>query len=241
LRARRTLREIPAAADRGDAYVQNALHSGRAGGGPARHRSSSAGGRPAGALSCLRRRERAAESHGRLSASRVRVRRRLQLCAQRGGPLDLRFDLAYAEHNASNRLIASGQQTTNIQVDGGTGSFWSATGNLVYRVPLGRAVRAYALAGVGAYHERIELTQSLYISGAYGGAYYCDPFYYYCDGVAPADVVASHDVTKFGWNAGIGIEFPLYYGGAWFIEARYHRIETTHPIEYIPLEIGYRF
>jgi opacity protein-like surface antigen len=160
---------------------------------------------------------------------------------QRGGPLDLRFDLAYAEHNASNRLIASGQQTTNIQVDGGTGSFWSATGDLVYRVPLGRAVRAYALAGVGAYHERIELTQSLYISGAYGGAYYCDPFYDYCDGVAPADVVASHDVTKFGWNAGIGIEFPLYYGGAWFIEARYHRIETTHPIEYIPLEIGYRF
>ena len=54
-------------------------------------------------------------------------------------------------------------------------------------------------------------------------------------------LVASSGVTKFGWNAGVGVEFALPYGQAWFIEARYHRISTDRPIEYVPIAIGYRF
>ena len=154
----------------------------------------------------------------------------------RYSPLDFRFDVSYSEHQATNYFLDLGQQAANTQVDNGTGSFWSGTGNLVYHVPLAYGVRAYGIAGIGVYHERVELTQY----NPYGGYYYCDPFLGYCDAGADA-LVASSGVTKFGWNAGLGVEFVLPYGQAWFLEARYHRISTDTPVEYIPIAIGYRF
>ena len=48
-------------------------------------------------------------------------------------------------------------------------------------------------------------------------------------------------MTKIGWNAGVGVEFKLPYRGSWFVEARYTRINTNTPIEFIPIEVGYRF
>lgn len=163
-----------------------------------------------------------------------------------GSPLDLSFDLSYSDHNATNSFVNVNQQATNGQVDSGRGTFWSATGNLVFHVPLGYA-RAYAIGGVGAYHERIELTQTF----LFGGGLFCDPFTGFCEGGFDVgqSVVASHDVTKFGWNAGVGVEFPMLigygrryaYGPSWFIEARYHRINTPMATEYVPIEIGLRY
>lgn len=160
------------------------------------------------------------------------------LTPSRGDPLDLRFDLSYSEHNASTNLINAGQQSTNVYIDGGNGQIWSANGNLVYNVPFMYGVRAYGIAGVGVYHARVELTQS---DPLYGGYFYCDPFSGYCDGGYGSAVVESNGVTKFGWNAGIGVEFDLPFRRSWFIEARYHRIDTSTPIEYIPITVGYRF
>ena len=156
----------------------------------------------------------------------------------RSSPLDLRFDLSYSAHNATNYLLELGQQAANTAVDNGTGTFWSGTGNLVLHVPLAYGVRAYGIAGIGVYHSRVELTQY----DPYGYGYYnCDPFSGFCQGVGGSLLVASSGVTKFGWNAGVGVEFELPYGRAWFIESRYHRINTTAPIEYVPITIGYRF
>lgn len=155
----------------------------------------------------------------------------------RSSPLDVRFDVSYSSHNASNYLLNLGQQTANTQVDNGTGSFWSGTGNLVYHVPLAYGVRAYGVGGIGVYHARVELTQY----DPYGGYFYCDPFSGFCETSGGNVLVASNGVTKFGWNAGVGVEFALPYGQAWFIEARYHRISTDKPIEYAPIVIGYRF
>jgi opacity protein-like surface antigen len=155
----------------------------------------------------------------------------------RDSPLDLRFDLSYSEHQASNYLLNLGQQAANTEVDNGTGAFWSGTGNLVYHIPLAYGVRAYGIAGAGVYHARVELTQY----DPYGGYYYCDPFSGFCGGTSGDLLVSSSGVTKFGWNAGVGVEFALPYGNAWFIEARYHRINTGTPIEYVPITVGYRF
>lgn len=155
----------------------------------------------------------------------------------RYAPLDVRFDFSYSAHQATNNLLDLGQQAANTQVDNGTGSFWSGTGNLVYHVPLAYGVRAYGIAGAGVYHARVELTQY----DPYGGYYYCDPFSGFCDIGGTNTLVSSSGVTKFGWNAGLGVEFDLPYGRAWFIEARYHRISTDKPIEYLPIAIGYRF
>jgi len=155
----------------------------------------------------------------------------------RASPFDFRVDISYSEHNASNYLLDLGQQAANTEVDNGTGSFWSGTANVVYHVPIVYGVRAYGIAGAGVYHERVELTQY----DPYGGYYTCDPFLGYCNGVAADALVASRGVTKFGWNAGAGVEFALPYGQSWFIEARYHRISNDRPIEFIPITIGYRF
>jgi opacity protein-like surface antigen len=155
----------------------------------------------------------------------------------RDSPLDARFDVSYSQHNATNYLLDLGQQAANTSVDSGTGSFWSGTGNLVYHVPLAYGVRAYGIAGVGVYHSRVELTQY----DPYGGYFYCDPFSGFCANGGSNALVASSGATKFGWNAGAGVEFALPYGQAWFIEARYHRISTDTPIEYVPIAIGYRF
>lgn len=155
----------------------------------------------------------------------------------RNSPLDLRFDLNYSEHNATSNLLNINQQATNIEINNGTGSFWSGTGNLEYHVPIAYGVRGYGIAGIGAYHARVELTQAVPFGYGY---YYCDPFSGFCYGSGDA-LVASQGVTKFGWNAGVGVEFALPYGQSWFIEARYHRISTDTPIEYVPIEVGFRF
>lgn len=155
----------------------------------------------------------------------------------RASPIDFRFDVSYSQHQATNYLLDLGQQTANTQVDYGTGSFWSGTGNVLYHVPLAYGVRAYGIAGIGVYHERVELAQY----DPYGGYYYCDPFADYCEGGNVGLLVSSSGVTKFGWNAGVGVEFALPYGRAWFLEARYHRIDTAAPIEFVPITIGYRF
>jgi opacity protein-like surface antigen len=151
-------------------------------------------------------------------------------------PLEFSFDLNYSQHNASTQLINAGQQATNIQINDGTGQFWSGTANVAYRFPLAYGVHGYGIAGIGAYHARVDLTQVV----PYGD-YYCDPFYDFCYGGFGNAVVSSNSVTKFGWNAGVGVEFLLPYGNSWFIETRYHRISTSTPIEYLPIEIGYRF
>jgi opacity protein-like surface antigen len=152
-------------------------------------------------------------------------------------PLDLRVDLNYSEHVATSNLLNIGQQAANTEIDNGTGSFWSGTANLEYHVPIVYGVRAYGIAGVGAYHSRVELTQQVPFGYGY---YYCDPFSGFCDGSGNA-LVSSTGVTKFGWNAGAGVEFALPYGQSWFIEARYHRISTDQPIELVPITVGYRF
>ncbi len=156
----------------------------------------------------------------------------------RGGPFDVRVDFAYADNRATHQLIDAGQQQTSYEIDDGRGTFTSLTVNGVYRIPLGSGVRAYGIAGVGVYHSDLSLTQRVLVGGTY-----CDFYWGYCyPGVAGGDlVVASDATTRFGWNAGLGVEFPLYYGQAWFIEARFNRIETARPIEYVPITVGFRF
>jgi opacity protein-like surface antigen len=153
----------------------------------------------------------------------------LSLTPQRGSPFSLRFDFDYAQNNATHQLLNEGAQQ-GAYAYGGTTSLTSVTANGVYKVPLGGGVRAYGVAGVGAYNARVDFNQ-----GGYG---YCNPFWGYCYGYGygPSD-----STTKFGWNAGLGVEFPLYYGQAWFIEARFNRIETQQAIEYVPITVGFRF
>lgn len=155
------------------------------------------------------------------------------LVPEPGAPLSLRFDVDFNDNRATRQVIDSGAQQLDTYVF--DGSVWSTavTANAVYRVPFGAGVRGYLIGGVGVYYTQVDLNQ-----GGDGGGY-CNPFWGYCVGYGPS--YASQSTTKFGWDAGLGVEFPLRYGQAWFIEARFNRIETAQPLEYIPITVGFRF
>jgi opacity protein-like surface antigen len=153
-------------------------------------------------------------------------------------PLSAQFDLSYANFQATNNLINLGQAQSQFRIDDGRGDIWSLTAAGKYTASFSNGVRGYGLLGIGAYHRYVELTQT-----ALGSGYVCDPWWGYCyPALVEGDVVvANKSQTKFGWNVGVGLEFPLRYGGAWFLEARYHWIDGDKQTEILPIQIGYRF
>ncbi|HVY79549.1 MAG TPA: outer membrane beta-barrel protein [Steroidobacteraceae bacterium] len=152
-------------------------------------------------------------------------------------PLTLSLDAHYSDYDATNELINLGTVATRTRIDDGDGSTLGADVNATYGVPLGSRLRGYIVAGAGIDRRRIELTQTVLFNG-----FVCDPFWGFCGiGAVPGDViVARNSTTRFAWNAGLGLELPVG-NGAWFFDARFRRIETTRPTEYVPIQIGYRF
>jgi len=98
-------------------------------------------------------------------------------------------------------------------------------------------VGGYVGLGIGGYRRYVELTNTVLVSGIY-----CDPWWGYCwETLFPGDVIqASDTLTKFGYNAVVGVTFPAGHG-TMFVEGRYHRMDSEVATEYIPISIGYRF
>jgi opacity protein-like surface antigen len=153
-------------------------------------------------------------------------------------PFSLRADLSVSRFNATNNLLNIGAEQNQTQIDDGWADVVSLDVDGVLDMPLGPRARGYVMAGVGGAYRRIDLTQTV----GFGG-YFCDTWYGYCGvGVVDGDVlVQREETTRFAWNAGLGVEFPLYNGQSWFVEARYYRMETPQPTEFIPIRIGFRF
>lgn len=153
-------------------------------------------------------------------------------------PLALRADIDYSRFDATRHLIALNELADQIEIDNGYGEVVGLNVDGEYRVRLGPATAGFALAGVGVNHLRIALTQTVAV-----GSYVCDPWFGGCTfGLAPGDiVVASADSTRFSWNAGLGLDFALRNGQTFFLEARYLRVETTQPTEFVPITLGLRF
>jgi opacity protein-like surface antigen len=154
------------------------------------------------------------------------------------GPFALTADLGYSHYEATRALLDQGSAATQTQIDDGNGQIVGLDIGGVYEIPLGQRARGYVTAGVGEYYRRIELTQTVLFSGTL-----CDFWWGVCfPGVVANDLVVSKEsTTRFGWNGGLGVDFPLSNGQSWFIDARFHRIETTRPTQFIPIQIGYRF
>ncbi len=152
-------------------------------------------------------------------------------------PLTLRLDGHYSEYNATRRLISLGSALTRTHIDNGNGSTLGTDLDLIYSFPLGARVRGFVTAGAGVDRRRINLTQTALFNGII-----CDPWWGFCGvGVVLGDVLVARDsTTRFAWNTGLGVEIPVGQG-AWFVDARYRRIETDRPMEYVPIEFGFRF
>jgi opacity protein-like surface antigen len=145
-------------------------------------------------------------------------------------PFALRLEVNYARSEANDQFIALNETATNTPID--HGSLQTVTGfvDAILEAPLGPWARLYATGGVGVGYRRIELTQN---------GFFCDAFF--CGSGFGRDLVASSETTRFAWNAGAGVSFALPRGQSWYIEARYERIETPTPTEFIPIRIGVRF
>jgi Outer membrane protein beta-barrel domain len=139
------------------------------------------------------------------------------------GPFSLRGDLSYSRFNGTDApgFSPSGNP---VVVDNGWTNVFNFDVDGVYDIPLGGGVKAYLMAGGGGAYTRMDFAS---------GRFYCGPFGP-CGG--PSD-----GTTRWSWNAGAGINFPLYGGQSWFIEARYDKVETQIPGEFVPVRVGFRF
>ncbi|HKT72773.1 MAG TPA: outer membrane beta-barrel protein [Steroidobacteraceae bacterium] len=153
-------------------------------------------------------------------------------------PLSLRADVSFSRFDATNNLLNLGSEQNQTRIDDGWGNVVSLDVDAVFDVPLGPRARGYVMAGIGGAYRRIDLTQTVGFDG-----YFCDPWYGFCGaGIVAGDVLVQRtETTRFAWNAGAGIEFPLYNGQSWFIEARFERMETPTPTEFVPIRVGLRF
>ena len=147
------------------------------------------------------------------------------------GPFMLRAELNYNRFSATNQLLALGAAANGTPVDNGYGTALTGQLNGVLETPVSPWMRLYVTAGAGVGYRRIELTQN----GFFCNTFFCGP------GFVNGTVVASEDTTRFAWNAGAGLDFTLPRGQSWFVEARYERIETQAPTEFIPIRFGFRF
>jgi opacity protein-like surface antigen len=153
-------------------------------------------------------------------------------------PIALRADLSYSRFNATNQLISLGEVVNQTRIDDGFGQIVGLDLDAVFTTPISRHARAYVLGGVGVDYRKIELTQTVAVGG-----YICDPWWGFCSpGYVTGDLLVQRtETTRLAWNAGLGLDFSLGNGQSWFIEARYHRMETQDPTEFIPIRIGLRF
>lgn len=119
----------------------------------------------------------------------------------------------------------------------------------------GSPLRAYLVAGPGAYHRKVEITEYV------GTGVICDPYYYVC-GVYPVDaIIGSRGGWDFGFNVGGGVGFPVGESAEFYVEPRFHYVlgpditaePTATPLPtlpstggstngyYYPLTLGFRF
>lgn len=151
-------------------------------------------------------------------------------------PFFLRTELNYSRFGASSELISAGQTASQTQINGGYGEALDGQVDGVFEQPFNAYSRFYLTGGIGLAYRRIQLTQS--------GASPCNEFLGVCGpGFAGSTTngVSHYDNTRFAWNVGAGFDFPLAGVQSWFVEARYERIETPAPTEFLPIRIGIRF
>jgi hypothetical protein len=152
-------------------------------------------------------------------------------------PFGVRLDLGFNTWNATQSAINNYQGTGAAFVDGGYANMWTLTGDALWQFGHPGHVGGFIGLGIGGYRRYAALTDYVTQIGTI-----CDPWWGYCY-YAPytgSQTVAHDTLTKFGYNAAVGVSFPLGPGAMYF-EARYHWVNNSPAMEFIPVLIGYRF
>jgi hypothetical protein len=158
----------------------------------------------------------------------------------------IQADISYFRFDLSNEAIAAindavAQDPLNSgQIDDGDVESWQFVLNGIWS-PGNSDSGFYLTGGIGAYYLDATITDT-------GLVYYppfCDPWYWWwCfpGGVGTGSIVQGDEsTTEFGWNGGLGYDFPAGEGKV-FLEAKYHYITTdSEDLYYVPITIGYRW
>ena len=150
----------------------------------------------------------------------------------RGTPLGIRTDVGYSSFGLSNSYLERFQFA-----DDGGASMWSGTLDLTLDLPHVGRVQPYLVGGGGVYRRHVEVDRPVgqQVVTAF------DPFFGFYDEVFTDQApIRSHTETKFGWNAGGGVEFPAGIAHM-FVEARYDDAMTVaRHTGFVPVMIGFR-
>lgn len=128
-------------------------------------------------------------------------------------PLKLRAEVAWNRFGVKEGAFDDGEDI-DVDIDG-SASILGITGNVVYTAGTQSQARPYFMGGAGVYRLKVS-------AEAFG-------------------FEISDSQTKFGFNAGAGVEFPLS-GFTSFVEARFHSVMTDESsTNFVPISFGVRF
>lgn len=161
-------------------------------------------------------------------------------------PVGIGLDINYLSMDLTSKSIQEINDAINDdpfnsgEVSGGDIENWQFALNAIWSIGESQSDGLYVTGGISWNSVTGTLTDN-------GLVYYppiCSPWYWWClpGGVGPGTfIVGQRSSDEFGWNVGLGYSFPNT-GGRGYLELRYERIEFNNSsIEYIPLEIGYRW
>jgi hypothetical protein len=155
------------------------------------------------------------------------------------GPLALRTMFDYTRLGASSQLINDAAAFNQANIDGGSAQIYSLRLNGLYEWPLepyGVAAHGYVTLGLGVAHEEVDFTQTILQVGSVCSWWVCGT------AVTPQEALVAHNsTTRFTWNVGAGVNFPLGGWESFFVEAAFERVNTPQATTFVPLRLGVRF
>lgn len=151
-------------------------------------------------------------------------------------PLGLRADLGHARFGVRQRTTESLATNTATIVDDGYTSVGNLSCDAIYEFGGTGRIGGYAGAGVGGY-SRYQTVKQRVVTGP---PPFCDPLLQICQTTTIVST-ESDRLTTLGYDAGAALIFRLRSGRQFYIEARYHRMNSDPATEYLPLSVGGRW
>jgi opacity protein-like surface antigen len=140
------------------------------------------------------------------------------------------FGRAYNDINSGKIAYVSGYSSSVYN--------YNLTENVIFTLNPDADTNVYLIAGLGGHRVTAEVGSYNYYGTVYppywGYPWYGYPVYGY-------NAAASRTTTRWGYNAGVGVQFKISPGFTMSLESRYTWVATQHNIEYIPIAIGFRF
>lgn len=148
-------------------------------------------------------------------------------------PVALRFEFQWNDFDPKDSVL------DRFEVGNGDARIWSLTANAEWVNEVSSRWGYYLIGGIGYYDRELELSEpgSTWIT-------VCNPWWGICyPTLVPVNrVVGRYSDGSWGLNGGVGLTFPVSRSSEFYVEARYHWVDSDESsTQYIPLILGFRF